>query len=105
MTWRAKKDAPTDGTPIIIWLIYSTGMLVGGRFGEQAGMEGWCNFDPLAENGYGIMEFTEDDEADFLWLPFPQWELAESLGKALVKAHEDRLKKAAEKPPGEDTEE
>ena len=32
--WRAKKDAPTDGTPIIIWHIYSSGMLYGARFGE-----------------------------------------------------------------------
>jgi len=109
--WRPKKDAPRDGTPIIIWSIYSTGMMTGGRFGEieHGGkvLEGWFTFDPLNvdADGWGSMEFDEDDERDFLWIPFPQWELAESLGKALVRAHEDRLKKAAEKPPGEDTEE
>ena len=29
--WRPKKDAPTDGTPIIIWTIYSTGTCVWGK--------------------------------------------------------------------------
>ena len=103
MTWRAKKDAPTDGTPIIVWMIYSTGTLYGARFGELNGQDGWCTFDPLAENGYGGVEFFDDEEDnDFLWIPFPQWELAESLGKALVKAHKDSLKKAAEEPQSEE---
>ena len=67
-----------------------------GRFGEieHGGevLEGWFTFDPLnvEHEGYGQMEFNEEDEDDFLWIPFPDWEIAESLGKALVKAHEDQ---------------
>jgi len=92
--WRPKKDAPRDGTPIIMWLIYSTGMLVGGRFGEVEvqgkTLPGWFTFDPSAENGFGDMEFEEDEERDFVWIPFPQWEIAEVLGKAIVRAIKDK---------------
>jgi len=104
--WRPKKDAPTDGTPIIIWNIYSTGMLTGGRFGEVEHrgevLEGWFTIDPLnvEHEGWGDMEFNDDDDRYFLWIPFPDWEMAESLGKALVKAHKDK-----NKPPDDDSEE
>jgi hypothetical protein len=109
MTWRAKKDAPTDGTPIIIWSIFGetggTGLLFGARFGEievdGETITGWFNFDPLnvEYEGWGSLELDENKD-DFLWIPFPQWELAENLGKALVRAH-----KAKNKPPSEDSEE
>jgi len=106
--WRPRKDAPRDGTPIIIWSIYSekggTGLLYGARFGEldRDGdiITGWFTFDPLAveSEGWGGLEIDDDDEEDFLWIPFPQWELAENFGKALVRAH-----KIKTEPPSDDS--
>ena len=83
----SQKDAPArrDADHHLAHLF--DGYSDGGRFGEvEHGGEvltGWFTFDPLAveHEGWGAMEFDENDEDDFLWIPFPQWELAESLGR------------------------